>query len=405
MIAGTNPEKVKEGSSTSTSNHIDTEDTHQKGIEALKQQIKKLQDKLHKLEEKELLSPARPYVILYRIDQEKYLDHPVWTQGRTAITSRVPVRNFDMFLERNKHALFIVYRDFNQYQVPKNESTTNEPIHTEESICPVKKSLVRAIVGLLQNNWRYESLLSEFKRTKELKAPYLFMYHNRSSWKDILAGLSGSVQKYPGAIARYVLHNYGHEYAAADASFAQQKVSLNFVKYMFQPGDILVSQVNGQYRGHIATSWPGTSKKARESSTAGETTESEVSSDDEMMTVPKPDQKSETQALPQLVQETGTSDSATILLIDTWEWKFDGDFKRQRSLVILYLRQKSTEISIDDAEWKFHDLNIYPLRLAPKSVIHLLEYRGRMFWKCRKRCLVAYQEQGKEIHEVSFINE
>jgi hypothetical protein len=91
--------------------------------------------------------------------------------------------------------------------------------------------------------------------------------------------------------------------------------------------------------------------------------------------------------------------SSKTFRIQVWKWSFDGDFKRQRDDVLLRVTQKTTNISIEATEWNMHDLDIYPLRLASRSVVNQLRCRGRMFWRCRKRCLISYQEWGTEAQD------
>lgn len=408
-------------SATTSSDHLDAQDMHQTGIESLQQQITMLQDELRQLGNQKQKESPKLYHVLYRIDKKSYFDHPEWTQGNRAIVSRVPVQNLDLFLERNKSVLFIVYRDFNVIQMPKKGSTLQRPTHSEESIHPVNKRLRGAIEILLQNNWRYESFLQGFYKTGEVKAPYLFIYHNRPYWADILVEFSRHVREHLTVVARYVSQNYGHEYAAADALFARRKVSVNFVKYLFQPGDILVSRTDGQYRGLVAKSWPDVTEKA------GETSEIETSDTDDNdewdyfapdSQTHAPSKKSE--VMPNsfrgsdkavlfaqdkkngLVRKSGSADiSSKVFRIQMWKWSFDGDFKRQRDDVVLRVSQKTTNISIEATEWNMHDLDIYPLRLASRSVVNLLRRRGRMFWRCRKRCLISYQEWGTEAQDES----
>ena len=416
LAAEANHSWVEGVSATTASDHLDAEDMHQTGIESLQQQITMLQDELRQLENQKQKESPKPYHVLYRIDKKSYFDHPEWTQGNKAIVSRVPVQNLDLFLERNKSVLFIVYRDFSVIHMPKKGSTLHRPRHLEESIYPVNKRLRGAIEILLQNNWRYESFLQGFYKTGEVKAPYLFIYHNRPYWADILVEFSRHVREHLTVVARYVSQNYGHEYAAADALLARRKVSVNFVKYLFQPGDILVSRTDGQCRGLVAKSWPDVTEKAGETPgiEASDTDDSDewdyiapdshthaLSKKSEVM--PNSFRRSDQAVLfaqdkkNGLVRKSGSAGiSSKVFLIEVWKWSFDGDFKRQRDDVLLRVSQKTTNISIEATEWNMYELDIYPLRLACRSVVNQLRRRGRMSWRCRKRCLISYQELGTE---------
>jgi hypothetical protein len=72
----------------------------------------------------------------------------------------------------------------------------------------------------------------------------------------------------------------------------------------------------------------------------------------------------------------------------TWSYKFDGSF---------YESQETIDVKMvaDDLEEEIsiQDLNAFPIRYASKETAALLEHRGREFWKCRKKRLVAYHDK------------
>ncbi|KAF2111866.1 hypothetical protein BDV96DRAFT_179593 [Lophiotrema nucula] len=201
----------EEMSAITAGNHTDAEAVLQTGIGSLQQQIKMLQDELYQLEDQEQRGSPKPYQVLYRIQQQMYFDHPEWTEGGKAIVSRVPVDNLDLFLERHKNVLFIVYRDFNDIQMPEKGSRLHQPRHSEESIHPVNKRLRSAIETVLRNNWRYESFVQKFYLTGEVKAPYLFIYHSRPYWTNLLSESPRRIREHLTIVARYVLQNYRHD--------------------------------------------------------------------------------------------------------------------------------------------------------------------------------------------------
>lgn len=48
--------------------------------------------------------------------------------------------------------------------------------------------------------------------------------------------------------------------------------------------------------------------------------------------------------------------------------------------------------SADLSEKSIEDLDTRPLKLLGKDVDVALRHRGKVFWKCRSRCLVCYRE-------------
>lgn len=274
------------GAPTTHTTHLPVgEQVHKRGIKILQKQITTLQDELRQLENHERQAHPTPYQVLYQIGSERYFDHPEWTHKKRGIVSRAPVQNIDLFLERNKSVLFIVYRHFGKTSKIREDRMLQRPLPRTESIHFVNKRLRSGMESILLNNWRYDYFLPESYRTGQVQAPYLFIYHGRSNWQDVVAKFPQDVGEYLDVLTRYVGQNFGHEYAAADALFAERRFSINYVKYLFQPGDILVSREGGQFRGLLAKSWP-TYNESVERGTESELTDSDDENDEESYLVP-----------------------------------------------------------------------------------------------------------------------
>ncbi|KAH7078573.1 hypothetical protein FB567DRAFT_534215 [Paraphoma chrysanthemicola] len=396
--------------------------------------IEQIDKELGELEMQKQRQGNKQFRILYRIEGTCYFDHPEWTQGYKSIVSRIPVKNLDLFLERNKNVVFIVYRDFS-YAPPKTAAKNKlaSPKHIRESIHPVSRQLRKTLQMMLKLDWRYESTFTQLYRTREIDAPYLFIYHHRTYWKDMLAQCPPTVREHLNLLAVYVSENYGREYEAADTLFARRKVSAEFVKYLFQPGDILISRSADQYRGLIASSWPernpvipargsrgttlGYDHVAPYIEQSGSDVESEFASDfgPDIDTSEEEEWESSVEAvehkereftrwhlprihlgiIPKQENENSTVSGETSdveFKIRTWQWSFDGEFKRVEGNTTLRLSHLTANDPARVKEWNMHDLDLYPLRFAPHSMIQTLHRRGRMFWQYRKRGLVSYQE-------------
>jgi hypothetical protein len=423
---------------------IDAGSELQANIEILQRNLLSMQKELVELEMQKQIHANKQFEILYRIEGTCYFDHPEWTQGNKSVVSRVPVKNLDLFLERNKNIVFIVYRDFDH--VPPKTRARNKlpsPHHTRESIHPVSRQLRKTLQMILKHDWRYESMFLQMRREGEIDAPYLFVYHHRTHWKDLLAQCPHTVREQLKLLAFYVSENYGKEYIAADTLFAKRKVSREFIKYLVQPGDILISRSNGQYRGLVACSWPLEntrtqapvaqsikvsahgyshprphldSPESRADSGVDSDIDSEFDSEicvsDEKMRSTAEAVEHKSQAfLPQFLrrmhpgttlEEKGDEQAKSSdkgFEIKTWQWNFDGDFKRVEGSVMLRLSQSSVDDADGAKEWDMHDLDVYPLRFAPQPLIQKLRRRGMMFWKCRKRCLVSYHESNDKTQD------
>lgn len=57
-------------------------------------------------------------------------------------------------------------------------------------------------------------------------------------------------------------------------------------------------------------------------------------------------------------------------------------------------RKKETEIDITE-------LDVYPARFASSDILQTLKERGKMFWKCRKRRYVCYNDTIEDTMNIS----
>jgi hypothetical protein len=427
---------------------IDAGSGLQAKIEILQRKLTRVQKELTELEMQKQMHPNKQFQILYRIAGTCYFDYPEWTQGYKSIVSRIPVRNLDLFLEKNKNVVFVVYRDFDHAPLKTGaKSKVTLPQHTRESIHPVSRHLRKTLEMMLKHAWRYESMFSQLHRKREIDAPYLFVYHHRAHWKEMLAQCPPTVREHLNLLSIYVSENYGKEYMAADALFTRRRVSEEFVKYLFQPGDILISRSEGQYRGLVASSWlhADAAKPARGShgtktqghgnnqsqrymkqpnsefdsefgsefdseSTFDLGSDIETSEEKTRSSVESIEHREEgslrqflrcihpeTTLKEEIDNQAGSAETPVKEFeIKIWQWSFDGEFKRIESKIVLRLSQSVVNDLARAKEWNMHDLDVYPLRFAPQSLVQKLRRRGMMFWQCRKRCLVSYQESNAE---------
>lgn len=79
--------------------------------------------------------------------------------------------------------------------------------------------------------------------------------------------------------------------------------------------------------------------------------------------------------------------SSPVANISILQWSFDGNFQQDSHIFRIknMPRKKETEIDITELE-------VYPVRFAEPSVVQTLKERGKMFWKCRQRRYVCYND-------------
>ena len=433
---------------TGKSNGIDDDTVKTKlqdvldGADPSQLDLKKLQEYIELLQVKALeyetvtkeKAPSR-YQIIYRIKRrdtthdrkgpktgETYLpffDHPEWVKGQgTArlIQSNLPLNNFDLYLEKNKDIAFMVYRNFDIDSTSivarpgtdpaTSDAATHLPQYSSETIRPVNEDLIEAIKILLGSREEYTEVLREFSMSYELAAPYLFIYHSRKSLEDFQNSLPLPAKAQLSLLLKYVTEEYADEYAAADSLLSQGKISPVHVRYLFKPGDLLVSRVKGQYMGYVSTSWSmihwnkQVSRMQAHSSGSGTGLSLYGSRD---------------------ADRRMAADKVTVHVcrVSAWHWAFDGNFQRIHDNLELELPAIEHGENATDVEGKntvatqgkehkprlgernISDLNVFPMQFASAELVEKCRRRGRTFWKCRTRNYVSYQNSGMEsIHNL-----
>lgn len=397
-------------------------------LQKLQEHIELLHAKVQQFEtitEKQI-SPR--FQVLYRIwhlenensrstklkDSLPFFDHPQWIEGQGSerqLRCKLPLNNFDLYIEKNKDIAFIVYRNFDTRlkdnmatsgnDDARNETATHSPRSTSETIQIVSKDLIDAVKTLLSSREEYVELLRNYAKSKELRAPYLFIYHSRKDLEEFQSSLPLRARTQLLLLSNYVTEQYAQEYESADFLLSQGKISPEYMQYLFKPGDLLLQRVNDQYMGFVATSWPKIcriEKIPHSRSTAFRDNTS------------VPFNRSQG-----FVTRIGTREiTVYVCEINAWQWKFDGKFQRSNTTLKLEVpdvdeSKKSQEhrsgktIQIGDTEHRLHlkgnkleGLNVFPIQYASAEIVEKCRRRGRIFWKCRNRSLVSYQDEKTE---------
>ena len=343
-----------------------------------------------------------------------FFDHPEWVKGQgTArrIRSNLPLENFDLYLEKNKDVAFIVYRNFDTDSTGivvkpgtddgKSETATRLPQYASETIRPVNEDLIEAIKSLLRSRQEYSETLREFSVSYELAAPYLCIYHSRKSLEGFQNILPLPAKAQLSLLLKYVTEEYADEYAAADSLLAQGKISPRLVRYLFKPGDLLVSRVDGQYMGYVSSSWPMINESLKASRMQANSSNNGIS-----------------------LSLYGSQEADSIMAADkmtihvckvkAWRWAFDGNFQRiqddlELKIPALEDGENATEVKSKTTvgtqgkgqkprpgERNISDLNVFPMQFASSELVEKCRRRGKTFWKCRTRSYVSYQDSGIE---------
>lgn len=378
--------------------------------------------------------PTHKHLILYRIQENKkrpeprriqtdpqelnlsapFFDAPEWVGpvDTGALHCKVPVQNFELYLEKNKDIAFIVFKTYSA-RCPEPDRISSETngtpdITINESIRPITKELVEAIRLLLASQDEFADLWRDFKATSELPAPYLFIFHHRGYVSTLNDTAKQASQYQLTMLWDYVIQKHGDVYTAADALLSSGKITSDCAQYLFKPGDILVQRKKDIYSGWVSKSW---AKHVETHETTREQARALISR-------------------PSHIPLYGTEKAFKAIVnervwvqtwkISAWHWEFDGNFQRKDSELsfsivtendcgpgpgTLHASRAQTERATSTPESiPISDLEVFPIQYSPPEIVQQLRRRGQAFWKCRNRKLVSYEEHAKESQESMVSN-
>jgi hypothetical protein len=306
-----------------------------------------------------------------------YLDEPTWIigpRGEAVPKAHFPIPDVEGYL-RQKHGMaFSVQKN---YQPGDQEAEVRKAVrdkkklpklrHTTENIRLESQDMRETFKAFVNSNPLLEKEFSNFNPSLAIDAPYLFWYHHRST--ATTDGLSEPQRLLLSRLTTWIDENYGKLYDRVEKQLARGVVSYDSMPFLVNLGDAIVvkhelSQQNQELSGVIAESYL-TSTTPRRLANHTESRYSEQS----------------------LSKETKKKQYWN-WVGHTWSYKFDGSF---------YESQETIDVKMvaDDLEEEIsiQDLNAFPIRYASKETAALLEHRGREFWKCRKKRLVAYHDK------------
>jgi hypothetical protein len=370
---------------------LDIPDESSSDLKKLLAHIEALQRRANALREQE---PPQ-YKILYRLGGDNsstvYLDAPQWALGQNSsrvLKSSLPLSNVSAYLERHPTVAFVVYRTYDVEKLTspqlesegadyRQESGVFPPVeHTEESISIISDDLVLAMTEFLKTAPEFTEVADSISQYAEVPAPYLFIYHSRSVIHQYLEVLPEQRRKRLSCLLEYIYSMYRDEYNEVDSLLQRKKIRLQYIKYLFRPGEVVVERKDQDIRGFYTRFELSEPTVQRTSNKKNNLMASYV----EALGCLIGDDKQPSAKVNGYVYSWKTSG---------WSWKFDGAFSRVYSNLELSLeihdKQKQSEVDVND-------LNLFPLAFADECIKQRLKKRGEMFWKCRFQHLISYHD-------------
>ncbi len=277
--------------------------------------------------------------------------NPIYSKTTPHLTGRHPVYNLDDYLASCDRLCFIVFRSYScSYTLPRQNLQRNalgamptvrvrdaERKDFNESLEIISETLAGAIVKVAKCKVDcFTGLLDSPGASDQLNfnGPYLFLYHHRSILSELSKKETEPSRREVLALLIYLKERQKTDYKEADTLLAKNMITAKFLKFLFCPNEIVVSNRSGfevAYAIKYLHFYP----------------------DDSMQ-------------------------------LTCWAWVFDGASLKRRA--------ESIQVSCKGGDFtKITDLDAYPLRFASEETKIRLLKRGTHFWELRIPQLVTYK--------------
>lgn len=300
-----------------------------------------------------------------------YIDKPVWGPGlkgdEFSLKAFLPVSDAEGYV-RQAGFDFSINREYSsQYLQPELRRTLSkkeqpsDPLHHREYIKLHSQQMIEALEEFLTLQPGFWDTFPFFDARQPIEAPYMFWYTYRSP--DALQELSPSYQSLMGTLTSWIDRNYEEKYTEAKRQLDRGVVTLRTMPFLLFPGDVIVWKEKEKKKAAITSSlliqesppilyWDST----RPWTEGG-----------------------------RLSDSAKKGEFSSIWKVQTWSYKFDGEFLRDKGSKTIKFKASSV-----DQEVPISKLGVHPLRFADDKTKIQLETRGKNVWTCRHRNLVSY---------------
>ncbi|SCO50252.1 related to TOB3 (member of AAA-ATPase family) [Fusarium fujikuroi] len=298
-----------------------------------------------------------------RTEGRLYLDQP-WVvesgPNNAHLRGSQPILNFELFLERNKEVVFIVYKDYKccgqRVGHTRAHLEASGQIEASSLLIAEHISIISTDLSSAMESFS-ETVLAEFSHTdfkegEEMKYPYIWWFHRRDEIDEALDKRENtSWTPMVNLVREYVIGRMAEEWETVDELLTRKKISLKYMDYLFVPGQIAISTTQGRdiskLQGVAIQGW--------------------------------------------LIRQPFLDYSA---VVDVTFWTFDGTFYKASEMLSI----KVLPIRLRDGveEFDITNLPLYPVDYASHEAIEALRKRGKLFWKCRFRNYVGLSQEANE---------
>jgi hypothetical protein len=358
-------------------------------------------DELRRENERLMKHAARSqtYKILYCVEDKCYLNEPQWEWGEQGpvLSATNPISRVEHYVIQHPEVAFA----FNKYYSatpPKDrkaleteEGVFQAPTPYKEELVLISEEVKGAVMTFVKRVPNFNKLFPRFSVSRSIPAPYLFMYSAESFVDEVKRTMDPTSRRLIELLRESIHKSHGAEYASAKAHFRKGLVSGSLLKYLFQPGEILVSPDGPNTRAFRALDWAEEVPLKEQ-----EDEDNEKQTNLMRGKRKKPAQKSKGG---RSTNKLGL-DAESIMCkwnIPVCSWAYNGVFEMLESKEEVRMQVVNAKGSV-----KIQSLNIFPLRYGPTELRTTLETRGHTFWKIRFKKLVSYVSPDSLSDDVSL---
>ncbi|KAK7697421.1 hypothetical protein SLS64_013559 [Diaporthe eres] len=164
----------------------------------------------------------------WRSEQKYFLDQPWVVESGpfdTHLRGSQPINNFELYLERNKEIVFIVYK------------------HYEEEISLIAPELKEALVQIA--DVALEGIPHpDFEDSRKILYPYIWYFHRRADIRQEIDELPPATRLYVDCFRDYIESRMEEEWQNVKMLMREGKISAQYMEYLMVPGQIIISQGN-----------------------------------------------------------------------------------------------------------------------------------------------------------------
>jgi hypothetical protein len=306
-----------------------------------------------------------------------YLDEPTWAigpKGEAIPKAHFPIPDMEGYLQQKHSMAFSVQKCYNlrdQEEEVQNAVSDKRELPrlkpAREYLRLESQDMRETFKAFMNSNPLLEKDFPDFNPSIPFVAPYLFWYHHRSTATS--KDLNEHQRVLMLRLTTWIDENYGELYDRVEKQLAKGLVSYDSMPFLVKVGDaILVKQEVGQQTQELI----------------GAVAESYLQSNTQRGLVKHDWSRYRGQSVGKDARKKQYWDWK----VHTWSYRFDGTFYKKQEII-------NIKMLADDLkeEISIQDLNAFPIRYASEQTIALLEKRGREFWQCRTKRLVAYHDK------------